>query len=199
VAGSANADIVTLNTGNPGSIVRSFDPTIGSTLLTFNPFGNSTDNAFGDYSYAWGNGATFQLGLGITKLLPSTGYPYNSNVTSVEYSFDGTNWINGSIGNVTSSFPSSFGTLVTVGAPNASALMSNFRWRVTLPTASNYTLGTTASISTGSQVRVSVLFNNTSQGGQGTVTVAGPYAVPAPGALALLGVAGVVGARRRRA
>ena len=201
VAGSANADIVTYNTGNPGSIVKTFDPTIGPTVLTFNPFGNSTDNAFGDFSYAWGNGATFKLGLGITKLLPSNGYPYNSNVTSVQYSFDGTNWINGSIGDVTSSYPTSsdFGTLVTVGAPNASALMSNFRWRVTLPTASNYTLGTTASFWTGSQVRTSVVIANAGQGSSGTFNVNGPYAVPAPGAFALLGVAGLVGARRRRA
>ena len=196
VAGSANAAIV--NGPSLYSNCNTFDPT-SSTTVTFDLF--NQNSGFGPtgayYNETWGTDATFYFGMVITGL--TTAYPNNANVSSVQYSFDaGATYSAYTLGNVNASdFTGSYGSEVNVGSPNQLSKIRDFRIQVTLASGSNYTLGTGVDGTGGSNVQLRMVLDGSNYGGSAIST--GTRAVPAPGALALLGVAGIIGARRRRA
>ena len=194
LAGSANAAIV--SGPNLYCDALTFNP-YTATILTFNLL---NANSGVTTTATWGTLGTFKFGMAITLL--TTSYPNNSNVGSVQYSFDAgaTYGSQYTLGQVNSSISSaSYGGDVSTSS-NASAKLRDFRIRVTLPTASNYALGTDANGTGGSNVQLRMIYDasNGVDGFGGAAVSTGTRAVPAPGAAALVGLAGLVATRRRR-
>ena len=196
VAGSANAAIV--NGPSLYSNCKTFDPT-SSTTVTFDLFNqNSGFGPTGDYyNVTWGTGAEFYFGMVITGLTGASAYPANANVSSVQYSFDaGATYSAYTLGTVNaSSFTGSYGSTVNVSPTQQLSKIRDFRIQVTLASGSNYTLGTGVDGIGGSNVQLRMVLDGNYSG---SAISTGTRAVPAPGAFALLGVAGLVGTRRRR-
>ena len=189
VASSASAAIVS-------------GPGYGSDCATFNPSTSTTIT----YTVALGgsNFGTFYMGFGVLDA-NYNGYTAGIEVTNIEYSTDsGTNWTLGAssytTGNTT--YSQFFNT-----APGSAAWAFSF--------TDNGSVGSNGGIDR-STLRVRATLSATSsipndyqfygfQLGQysptGNAFAGGNLstAVPAPGALALLGAAGLAGARRRRA
>jgi len=194
VAGSANAAIVT----GPGT---------GSDCATLNPSTSTTITYTG--TWATQTFGTFYMGFGVSDA-SYAGYVSGLQVTNIEYSTDsGTNWTLGASSYTTGTTTySGFST-----ASNAPASAAAGTWAFSF---TNNGSGGTGGIN-GSTLRVRATLSATGSipnnykfygfatgqwaGGAGKAFSGGSFstAVPAPGALALLGAAGLVGARRRRA
>ena len=178
VAGSANAAIVT-------------GPSSGSDCVTFSGSSPTTITYFGFTDGGWAS----QLSEFSIKTVLFTGSTATQiPIGLIEYSYDaGTNW---NVYSTTSTSanntsvnqpPLSTGWGQTVTPSGITVGTNNFRVRVTIPAD--------VAIVNGMTFRMSLYW---SSAGGGAVNSRQSAAVPAPGALALLGVAGLVGARRRR-
>ena len=180
VAGSANAAIVT----GPGSTsdCLTFD---GSSPTTITYFGfndggwNSTLTEFSIKTVLFTGSTATQIPVGLIE------YSYNAGSNWNVYSTTSTSANNTSINPP----PLSTGWGSPITPSNVTVGQDNFRVRVTIPA--------NVAIANGMTFRMSL--NWSSSGGGGGTNSRQSSAVPAPGAFALLGVAGLVGARRRRA
>ena len=176
VAGSANAAIVT-------------GPSSTSDCLTFSGSSPTTITYFGFNDTAWDSSLeSFKI-----KTVLFTGSTATEILIGlIEYSYNaGTNW---NVYSTTST--SADNTLTTAGSTGWGQTVTpsgitvgadNFRVRVTIPA--------NVAIVNGRTFRMSL--NWSSSGGGGTNNRSSS-AVPAPGAVALIGLAGVVASRRRR-
>ena len=196
VAGSANAAIVTgPGSGNTqGSDCATFDPST-STTITYNGAGSWANQSFGQFYFA--------------PIVSDSNYQGSNPgfvVTNIEYSRDsGLNWTLGASTYTTS----------TQNNQQAAAAGKNFAyWAFSIQDASFGITGSTLrvrmTLSATSLLANGKLLSGFAHGQYGSLAQdfygqafgAGggvSIAVPAPGAFALLGVAGLVGARRRRA
>ena len=195
VAGSANASIIS----GPGT---------GSDCAALNPSTDTTITYNGGGGL-WGGTTTarsFYMGFGVANS-SFGGYVAGLQITNIEYSTDsGANWILGA-----SSYTTGTTTLAGFSSADsapASAPAGTYAFNFTSGSGIvgnalrvRATLSATSSIpnqykfyaySVGKSVTNTTVFS-----GAALSTVLVP--VPAPGALALLGAAGLVGARRRKA
>ena len=184
VAGSANAAIVT-------------GPSLYSDCATFNPSTPTTvtwnfSSYPGTESEPWGNGASFYFGFKFSAFANGGSSIAFSNV---QYSLDaGATWSNYGSGTLNVTSAQTYGVTTAV---NSTRSIKDFRMKATIPSTTILTLGSGTGGIGGSNLVARVVTSLPSFSDPVWVST-GTYAVPAPGALALLGVAGVVGARRRR-
>ena len=187
VAGSANAAIVTGSPADGRSNCATFD-NASSTTITYSPggswwngaFDNSGDTGFTiNTQYRNGSNAVEAITVGLIE------YSYNAGASWNFYSSGSTSTLQSSVYNGDGALVNPVGTAVGAG---------NFRVRIVIGASA----GSFASTLT-SGTFIMGLSYRTDMGGQDRSAVSTVVPVPAPGALALLGVAGLVGARRRRA
>ena len=194
VAGSANAAIVT----GPGT---------GSDCATLNPSTSTTITYTGSWSSQ--TVGTFYMGFGVCNA-SYVGAVSGLEVTNIQYSTDsGVNWTLGASSYTTGT--TTYGGFSTASNAPASAAAGTWAFSFTnngsgFPGGINgSTLRVRATLSATSSIPNDYKFYGfaTGQWAEGAGRAfSGGYvstAVPAPGAFALLGVAGLVGARRRRA
>jgi MYXO-CTERM domain-containing protein len=178
VAGSANAAIVT-------------GPGIGSDCATFS--GSSpTTITYSAFSDAGWDGTLDSFKIKTVLFSGSTATPISIGL--IEYSYNaGTNWnvysLTSTSADNTSILSGSTGWGALITPSSVTVGNNNFRVRVTIPA--------NVAIVNAMNFRMSLNWSNTSF--EGGTNSRNSVAVPAPGAFALLGVAGLVGARRRRA
>ena len=177
VAGSANAAIVT----GPGT---------GSDCATFSGSSPTTITYSGFSDAAW-DGTLESFKIKTVLFSGSTATPISIGL--IEYSYNaGTNWnvysLTSTSADNTSILSGSTGWGALITPSSVTVGSNNFRVRVTIPA--------NVAIVNAMNFRMSLNWS-TDQGG--STTSRNSVAVPAPGAFALLGVAGLVGARRRRA
>ena len=194
VAGSANAAIV-----DPAGAF--------SNCKTVNPSTSTTITYTGGWGFA--TFGTFYMGFGVANA-SFVGPVAGVQVTNIEYSTNsGVSWTLGASSYTTgTTTPAEFFS----SAANAPASAAPGTWAFSF---TNNGSGEEGGIN-GSTLRVRATLSATSSipndykfygyatgqwafGGQAFASVPSSTAVPAPGALALLGAAGLVGARRRRA
>ena len=194
VAGSANAAIV-----DPAGAF--------SNCKTFNPSTSTTITYTGGWGFA--TFGTFYMGFGVANA-SFVGPVAGVQVTNIEYSTNsGVSWTLGASSYTTgTTTPAEFFS----SAANAPASAAPGTWAFSF---TNNGSGEEGGIN-GSTLRVRATLSATSSipndykfygyatgqwafGGQAFASVPSSTAVPAPGALAMLGAAGLVGARRRRA
>jgi MYXO-CTERM domain-containing protein len=173
VAGSANAGIV--NPAGSGSDCLTFDGS-SPTTITYSGFNDgqwdSQLTSFRIKTVLFQGSTATSISIGLIE------YSYNSGTNWSIYSVTSTSADNTSISG------GSTGWGDTITPSNVTVGSGNFRVRVTIPT--------NAAIVNGMTFRMSLNWDGGTNSRQSS-------AVPAPGAFALLGVAGLVGARRRRA
>jgi MYXO-CTERM domain-containing protein len=173
VAGSANAGIV--NPAGSGSDCLTFDGS-SPTTITYSGFNDGQwDSQLTSFRIKT---VLFQGSTATTISIGLIEYSYNSGTNWSIYSVTSTSADNTSISG------GSTGWGDTITPSNVTVGSGNFRVRVTIPT--------NAAIVNGMTFRMSLNWDGGTNSRQSS-------AVPAPGAFALLGVAGLVGARRRRA
>ena len=177
VAGSANAAIVT-------------GPNSSSDCLTFSGSSPTTITYFGFNDDGW-NSTLSEFKIKTTLFSGSTATPISIGL--IEYSYNaGTNWnlysATSTSGDNTLTTAGSTGWGQTVTPSGITVGSDNFRVRVTIPA--------NVAIVNAMTFRMSLNWSSSSGGGTNNRQ---STAVPAPGAFALLGVAGLVGVRRRRA
>ena len=179
VAGSANAGIV--DPAGSSSDCKTFN---GSSPTTITYFGfndggwDSTLSQFAIKTVLFQGSTATEIPIGLIE------YSYNAGTNWNVYSLSSTSANNTSI----SQPPLSTGWGQTVTPSGITVGADNFRVRVTIPA--------NVAIVDGKTFRMSLVWGSATGGGTNSRQSA---AVPAPGALALLGAAGLVGARRRRA
>ena len=195
VAGSANAAIVTgPGSGNTqGSDCATFDPST-STTITYNGAGSWANQSFGQFYFA--------------PIVSDSNYQGSNPgfvVTNIEYSRNsGVSWTLGASTYTTS----------TQNNQQAAAAGKNFAyWAFSIQDASfgisgaslrvRMTLSATNALANGKLLTgfAHGQYGSAAQDFYGPAFVAGggvSYAVPAPGAAALVGLAGLVASRRRR-
>jgi uncharacterized protein (TIGR03382 family) len=207
VAGSAHAAVVTqwtFETQNTAPSTGTGSASlVGGTTATFaTGFGGTGTFAWNTSTYA--AQGTGDRTRGVEFLASTAGYENitltwnerhsntSANTVAVQVTTDGTNWTEVQVFTFT---PAATGTGDTwyqrsVSLSAAVANSAGFGFRVLAafdPTAGQYLASrSTSSYGTASTIR----FDD--------VTISGDAIVPAPGAMALLGVAGLVGSRRRR-
>jgi len=177
VAGSANAAIVT----GPGS---------GSDCATFSGSSPTTITYSGFSDGGW-DGTLDSFKIKTVLFSGSTATPISIGL--IEYSYNaGTNWNVYSLTSTSadntsiSSVSTGWGALISPSSVTVG--INNFRVRATIPA--------NVAIVNAKTFRMSLDWSSATGGGTNSRQ---SVAVPAPGAFALLGVAGLVGARRRRA
>ncbi len=187
VAGSANAAIVTGSPADGRSNCATFD-NASSTTITYSPGGSFWNGAFdnsGDTGFAintqYKNGSNVVQAITVGLIE----YSYNAGTSWNVYSSGSTSTLQSSVYNGDGALVNPIGT--TVGT-------DNFRVRIVIGASA----GSLASTLTSGTFTMGLSYR-TDAGGQDRSAVSTVVPVPAPGALALLGVAGIVGARRRRA
>ncbi|MEN9642723.1 MAG: hypothetical protein RIR77_1912 [Planctomycetota bacterium] len=190
VASSASAAIVS----GPGgfSDCATFNPSTSTTITyTIVALSNST---FG----------TFSMGFGVLDA-SNNGYTAGIEVTNIEYSTDsGTNWTLGASSYTTGN--TTYSQFVGA-APGSAAWAFSFTDNGSVGSDGGIdrsTLRVRATLSATSSIPNDYQFYGFQRGqyspaGNAFAGATFSTAVPAPGALALLGAAGLVGARRRRA
>ena len=176
VAGSANAAIVT-------------GPGIGSDCETFSGSSPTTITYSGFNDGGW-DGTLDSFKIKTVLFSGSTATPISIGL--IEYSYNaGTNWNVYSLTSTSadntsfSSGSTGWGALITPSSVTVGT--NNFRVRVTIPA--------NVAIVNAMNFRMSLIWSSNYGGGTNSRN---SVAVPAPGAFALLGAAGLVGARRRR-
>jgi len=176
VAGSANASIVT----GPGS---------GSDCATFSGSSPTTITYSGFSDGGW-DGTLDSFKIKTVLFSGSTATPISIGL--IEYSYNaGTNWNVYSLTSTSadntsiSSVSTGWGALISPSSVTVG--INNFRVRATIPA--------NVAIVNAKTFRMSLDWSSATGGGTNSRQ---SVAVPAPGAFALLGVAGLVGARRRR-
>jgi MYXO-CTERM domain-containing protein len=177
VAGSANAAIVTgPGTGSDCATFSGSSP----TTITYSGFNDSgwdgTLESFKIKTVLFSGSTATQISIGLIE------YSYNAGTNWNVYSLTSTSADNTS----TSSGSAGWGAEITPSSVTVGN--NNFRVRVTIP----------ANVAIVNAMNFRMSLNWTTNAGGGTNS-RNSVAVPAPGAFALLGVAGLVGARRRRA
>ena len=192
VAGSANAAVV--NAAGVGSNCLTFDSST-STPIVYSGFGSTSGNSlrvgFTVESNPYGAGSTVISGIQFSTVEWSkdngtTWFKFNSNADSFTTSSTSVNDYYSAYDNIgagaltTAGFLTATGISVNVTGTNPSVFLVRATMAASSAIPNTYKL--TAIIALG-----------------GNYTGRTSTAVPAPGAFALLGVAGLVGARRRRA
>ena len=192
VAGSANASII--NGNGTGSNCASLDPSTDTTIT---------------YTGIWGGTTTarsFYMGFGVANASYG-GYVAGLQITNIEYSTDsGASWILGA-----SSYTTGTTTLAGFSSADsapASAPAGTYAFNFTSGSGIvGNALRVRATLSATSSIPNQYNFYGYYVGKSATATTVFSGAalstvlvsVPAPGAFALLGAAGLVGGRRRRA
>jgi MYXO-CTERM domain-containing protein len=185
IAGSANADIVT----GPGT---------GSNCITLEGSTPTTITYFGYTDGSWaGNLRRFSIGVYLASPIGQPAAAYATPVSLIEYSTNaGSSWATYNMGSPNTLLDPGygFGSLpmgpdVNFGFPGLSPVgVGNFRVRVTLD-------ANPTELINDRRVLTVLSYSTSFGGGQNTRS---SLVVPTPGAAALLGLGGLLAARRRR-
>jgi len=184
-AGSANADIVT----GPGT---------GSNCITLEGSTPTTITYFGYNDGSWaGNLRRFSIGVYLASPISQPAAAYATPVSLIEYSTNaGSSWVTYNMGSPNTLLDPGFGfgalplgPEVNFGFPGLSPVgIGNFRVRVTLD-------ANPTELINDRRVLTVLSYSTAFGGGQNTRS---SLVVPAPGTAALLGLGGLLAARRRR-
>jgi hypothetical protein len=185
IAGSANAAIVT-------------GPGIGTDCLTMEGSTSTTITYFGYTDGSWaGNLRRFSIGVYLTSPVGQPAAAYATHVSLIEYSMNaGSSWATYNMGSPNTLLDPDYGfgalpmgPAVSFGFPGLSPVgIGNFRVRVTLD-------ANPAELIDGRRVLTVLSYSTSFGGGQNSRS---SLVVPTPGAAAVLGLGGLLAARRRR-
>ena len=185
IAGSANAGIVT-------------GPGIGTDCLTMEGSTSTTITYFGYTDSSWsGNLRRFSIGVYLASPAGQPAAAYATPVSLIQYSTNaGSTWSIYNMGSPNTLIDPDYGfgslpmgPVVNFGFPGLSPVgAGNFRVRVTLD-------ANPAELINGRQVLTVLSYSTSAGGGQ---NMRDSRVVPTPGAAAVLGLGGLLAARRRR-
>jgi hypothetical protein len=185
IAGSANAAIVT-------------GPGIGTDCLTLEGSTSTTITYFGYTDGSWaGNLRHFSIGVYLTSPVGQPAAAYATPVSLIEYSMNaGSSWTTYNMGSPNTLLDPDYGfgalpmgPIVDFGSPGLPPVgVGNFRVRVTLD-------ANPAELINDRRVLTVLSYSTSFGGGQNSRS---SLVVPTPGTAALLGIGGLLAARRRR-